>query len=136
MNTDSDTFAVTNTTRTKTPAEARNLFPDIKHDILGARYRLSVAFIGSTRSRALNRTYRGKDKPGNVLSFPLDAKAGEIFIDLAKARKDAHRFKKGYNEFITYLFIHGCLHLKGMDHGETMERAEDKYMDKWWNDNQ
>ncbi|MBC8465031.1 MAG: rRNA maturation RNase YbeY [Parcubacteria group bacterium] len=132
MNTDSDTFAIGNTTRTKTPPQARSLFPDIKRDILGASYRLSLVFIGSTRSRNLNRTYCGKDKPGNVLSFPLEKNVGEIFIDLGKARKDAHRFQKGYNEFVTYVFIHGCLHLKGMDHGDAMERAEDRYMDKWW----
>jgi rRNA maturation RNase YbeY len=131
---DTETFAVGNTTRRKTPPIAQSLFPDIKKDILGASYRLSLVFIGSTRSRTLNRTYRKKDKPGNVLSFPLDTSAGEIFIDLAKAQKDAHRFKKGYNEFIIYLFIHGCLHLKGMDHGEVMERAEDRYMNKWLGD--
>ncbi len=131
---DTDTFAITNTTRRDTPHPAKSLFVDIKKNILGSSYRLSLVFIGSTRSRSLNRTYRTKDKPGNVLSFPLEKDAGEIFIDLTQAQKDAHRFKKGYNEFVTYLFIHGCLHLKGMDHGEEMERTEDRLMKKWWND--
>lgn len=128
-----DTFTITNTTRSRVMQKANTLLQHIKEDILGSSYQLSLVFIGSTRSRTLNRTYRGKDKAGNVLSFPLSKTSGEIFIDLNKAQKDAKHFQKGYNEFVIYLFIHGCLHLKGMDHGSEMEEAEDRYMEKWGN---
>ncbi|NTV44747.1 MAG: rRNA maturation RNase YbeY [Candidatus Yonathbacteria bacterium] len=127
-----DSFDIRNTTRQATPHTAGSLLRAIKKDILGDDFRLSMVFIGDTLSRRLNREYRGKDKDANVLSFPLSKDAGEIFINLHRAKKDAHRFEKGYNEFVIYLFVHGCLHLKGYDHGPAMERAEDAAMAKFF----
>jgi rRNA maturation RNase YbeY len=127
-----DTFDIRNTTRQTTPSQTGSLFRAVKEHILGKQYRLSIVFVGDTLSRRLNREHRNKDKPANVLSFPLDAHAGEIFINLHRSRKDAHRFKKGYNEFVLYLFAHGCLHLAGYDHGHAMERAEDAVMRKFF----
>lgn len=127
-----ETFDIRNTTRQATPSEAGSLFRVAKEGILGKTYRLSLVFVGNELSRRLNRDHRSNDKPANILSFPLAKDSGEIFINLHRAKKDAYRFEKGYNEFVAYLFVHGCLHLKGYDHGSAMERAEDIAMKKFF----
>lgn len=104
-------------------------FKRIQSAILPGEYELSFNFIGPARSRELNRKYRGKDKPTNVLSFPLSETSGEIFIDLATAKKEASGFGMSYKKFIGYLFIHGLLHLKGMEHGKKMEKEEKKFLE-------
>jgi len=121
-------FYIKNTTKGKLPGLP---FVKIKEFVLGKDYDLSLVFIGEKRSKILNKKYRGKDKPTNILSFPLGKKDGEIFIDLKSARKDALALKKGYNEFIKILFIHGILHLRGMGHGKKMEDKENKIFKKF-----
>lgn len=120
---DSESLTITNKTKGKLP---RLPFLDMKNAALGKNYELSLVFIGERRSRNLNIAYRNKHKSGNVLSFPLDKKTGEIFICPARSRREAKCFDRSYENFIAFLFIHGLLHLKGMDHGSTMERAEEK----------
>ena len=105
-------FSLINTTRNVVPPVS---FAKIKNEVLGKGYSLSLGFIGEKKSGELNLKYRGKDKPTNVLSFSLDKNAGEIFITPSLAQKEEG-----------FLFIHGCLHLKGMEHGSTMERLETK----------
>jgi probable rRNA maturation factor len=100
----------------------------IKQAILGKSYALSLTFIGPARAQKLNQDYRKKDYIPNVLSFPLDAKTGEIFICPAVAKTQATDFNLSVDEYIAYLFIHGCVHLKGHDHGDTMEKLERKYL--------
>lgn len=114
-------LSVANKTRQSLPALP---FAAIADHVLGTQYELSLVFIGSHRSRRLNRTYREKDRPTNVLSFPYDKKSGEIFIDLKKARSECKKFDSTFNHHVGYLFIHGVLHLKGLDHGSTMDRKE------------
>lgn len=99
-------------------------FKNMKKEILGTRYILSLVFVGDKRSRALNKKYRKKDKPSNILSFPLSKKEGEIFINPRRARKDAPHFNTSYKHFIGHLFIHGLLHLKGFAHGSKMNHTE------------
>jgi probable rRNA maturation factor len=101
-------------------------FLAIKNKALGKKYNLSLVFVGNTRSQRLNQAYRGKNKPTNVLSFELDKTHGEIFIAPGVARKQAPSFERNFDNFIAFLFIHGLMHLKGMDHGSTMEKAEEK----------
>lgn len=96
----------------------------IKNAILGTDYELELIFIGERRSRRLNREYRGKDKPADVLSFPLSDDAGQIFICPAVADWHAATFDRSPPLFYAYLFVHGCFHLKGMEHGSRMERNE------------
>jgi ssRNA-specific RNase YbeY (16S rRNA maturation enzyme) len=86
----------------------------VAEHILGPSYELSLVFCGNALSRKLNASYRGKDYPTNVLSFPLSKSSGEIFINLSKLGPFS----------VPALFIHGCFHLKGMEHGRTMEKAE------------
>ena len=85
---------------------------------MGEKYELSLVFCGNFLSRRLNRVYRGKDKVANVLSFPLSAHSGEIFINLTNPKPFG----------VAHLFIHGLLHLKGMQHGDTMEETEQKIL--------
>ncbi len=128
-----DNFSIKNTTRQKTPPQAGLSFVHIKKHVLGKKYNLSLVFVGDSFSRKLNKEYRNKDKATNILSFPISKDDGEIFINLRRAKKDAPSFKKRYNEFIVYLFVHGVLHLKGFDHGDKMEAEEERLMQKFFN---
>ena len=103
-------------------------FLSIKEIIIGRKYNLTLIFCTPRESQERNKKYRGKDYPTNILSFPLSKNEGEIYISLATARRDAKNFELTYNEFLHLLFIHGTLHLKGYEHGSTMERLEDKYL--------
>ncbi|MDP3955767.1 MAG: rRNA maturation RNase YbeY [bacterium] len=103
-------------------------FKEIAGAILGSSYELSLAFVGDTRMQALNKAHRGKDKPTNVLSFPYDEQDGEIIIDARLVKKEAQAQGRAYRDYMSYLFIHGCLHLKGYDHGHIMEDKETQYM--------
>ena len=116
-------FFIKNTTKGKLP---RLPFAKIAEAVLGKEYEGSLVVVSSRKSRELNRTYRGKDSPTNILSFPLDETEGEIFLDLKKAREDAPLFDRSYTNFVGFLFIHALLHLKGYDHGPKMETQEKK----------
>ncbi len=100
----------------------------MKRKVLGARYELSLVFVGKTRATALNKAYRGKTYSPNVLSFPLTENTGEIVICPHVAVKEAAKFNLSVDGYIAFLFIHGLLHLKGYDHGDTMERMERKHL--------
>jgi probable rRNA maturation factor len=102
-------------------------FVSIKNKVLGQKYDLSVTFLTSSAQKRINKIYRGKDTSTNILSFSLSKISGEVTFDLSQARKDAPLFMMTYSKFVTYLFIHGCLHLKGFEHSSTMEKEEKKY---------
>lgn len=102
-------------------------FSDMKNAILGKEYDLSLVIVGPTKIKELNRAYRDIDKPTDILSFPLEKDSGEIFICPSLSRIEAKKFDKPYENFLGFLFIHGLLHLKGMEHSSTMEAEEAKY---------
>lgn len=102
-------------------------FLDIKNKILSKDYNLTIIFNSVEEQRCLNRTYRGKDYATNVLSFPYDEISGELYIQLSVVRRGAKDFGMSYSNFLVFLIIHGCLHLKGLDHGSTMEKEENKF---------
>jgi probable rRNA maturation factor len=106
-------------------------FVDIKNEVLGKDYDLSLVFIGDKLSKKLNKQYRGKNKPTDVLSFPLSKTDGEIFINLRLAKKEASEFERTYSNFIGFLFIHGLIHLKGFEHSSRMESEESKIRGKF-----
>ena len=118
-------FDITNKTKSKLP---RLLFVSIKNKILGEKYELSLSLLKAKEQRKINLQYRGIDKTTNILSFPLSKTSGEITLDPIKIKKDAPLFDMPYSQFIKYLFIHGCLHLKGFEHSSTMEKEEKKYL--------
>ena len=87
---------------------------------------LSVLFCGDARMRALNRHYRGKDRPTDVLAFPGDAGAlGDIVISLPYASREARRRGQGRAGELDRLLLHGYLHLLGYDH-----EVDDGQMDR------
>jgi probable rRNA maturation factor len=103
-------------------------YEKMKTAIMGARYELSLSFVGTTRAQSLNLKYRKKSYVPNVLSFPLTDNVGEIIICPAVAKGEAKKFNLSVDGYIAYLFIHGLVHLKGHDHGDTMEKLEQKYL--------
>ena len=93
---------------------------------------LSVVLSGDAHVRALNRDYRGKDSPTNVLSFPMPEGSG-LLGDVVLARETLEREAAGqgktFADHFAHLLVHGVLHLLGFDHqtdtdAEAMERLE------------
>lgn len=95
--------------------------------VLGKKAEVELVFIGATRARTLNQTHRQKDYVPNVLSFPLAPGVGEVYITPEVARREAGNFGMTETGYIGYLFLHGLLHLKGLDHGPKMDALEKKY---------
>lgn len=121
---ESEFFTILNKTKGKLP---RLPFVSVKNKILGEKYELSLTILGAKEQRKINRIYRGIDETTNILSFVLSKNSGEITLDPVKIKKDAILFNMTYDQFLIFLFIHGCLHLKGLEHGSKMELQEDKY---------
>ncbi len=99
-------------------------FVSIKEEILGKDYDLSLFFPNQKISKELHRSWKKKSGPVDILSFPLDKNSGEIILTLNKARLEAKKYQHSYREHLVFLFIHGCLHLKGMTHGASMNKEE------------
>jgi rRNA maturation RNase YbeY len=116
---------ITNNTKGHLP---RCPFVSIKNKILGEDYEFGLSLLTPAKQKAINLKYRGKNETTNILSFPLSDNSGEITIDPIKVKKDAPLFNMSYTQFFKYLLIHGCLHLKGYDHGAIMEKEEKKYL--------
>jgi probable rRNA maturation factor len=85
--------------------------------------------------RELNRTWRRKDEPTNVLAFPTDSQAGparllgDIVIAYETLAREAKGERKRFDHHLAHLAVHGFLHLCGYDHetdrqAATMERLE------------
>ena len=106
-------------------------FEKIARALLPKQYQLSLVLCGDTLARKINRTYRKKTYAANVLSFPLDKYEGEMFLNVEAAAREAKRFKVSLRARLTLLFVHGCLHLKGMRHGNSMERLERKMLKRF-----
>jgi probable rRNA maturation factor len=93
-----------------------------------ARVKGEVAVLVTSRRRiqALNRRFRRKDKPTDVLSFP-GPNGGDIAICADIARANAQRLGHSVNDELKILLLHGMLHLAGYDHESDqgqMEAAE------------
>ncbi|NYZ12987.1 rRNA maturation RNase YbeY [Azospirillum sp. RWY-5-1] len=106
---------------------------------------LSVVLADDAMVQTLNRDYRGKDKPTNVLSFALTEAAGPepepgapiLLGDVILARetvvREAAEQGKPEDDHLTHLVVHGVLHLLGYDHeqddeAEAMERLETRVL--------
>lgn len=132
--------SITNTTKGKL---ASLPFGSVVDAVLGRKYYISIVMCGNALSRRLNRSYRGKDKPTNVLSFPYSKNEGEIFLNLPLIERESRTwqlesfFKKNPSNVLRFklhvlrLLIHGLLHLKGMQHGSRMEKEEIKFLRKF-----
>jgi probable rRNA maturation factor len=95
------------------------------------RLELTIALADDGRVRALNRDYRGRDKPTNVLSFPGEAAEpgrrrrprhlGDVVLALGQVGREARQQKKRLADHVSHLVVHGVLHLLGHDHEREAE---------------
>ena len=92
----------------------------------GSKVEVSVMFCGDRKIRTLNRRYRRKDRPTDVLAFPGAAGGflGDIAISVPYAARQARRRGEPVSREIDRLLLHGFLHLLGYDH-ETDEGKMD-----------
>lgn len=93
----------------------------------------AIALSSDERVRALNLTYRGKDKPTNVLSFPAGEDGlppgsrrhlGDIVLAAETVAREAAVEGKPLRHHLQHLAVHGLLHLLGYDHETEAEAAE------------
>ena len=92
---------------------------------------LSILFTDDAHIQSLNKGFRGKDKPTNVLSFPQGSGPllGDIALAAETVRNEAALAKKAVEAHIAHLIVHGFFHLIGYDHmaeeeAEAMEALE------------
>lgn len=88
---------------------------------------LSIALSDDADIQTLNRDYRGKDKPTNVLSFPVPPPTpmlGDIVLARETIVREAADKRVSFEDHLTHLIIHGWLHLQGFDH-QTDSTAEE-----------
>ena len=87
----------------------------------GLKGTVNVLLTTNSEMKSLNRRFRGKDKPTDVLSFPAESEAqkriaGEIAISAEIATQNARALGHSPAEEIKILLLHGVLHLRGYDH--------------------
>jgi probable rRNA maturation factor len=88
---------------------------------VGLAGEVDVLLAGDATLKRLNRDFRGKDKPTDVLSFPspeeiFEQRAGDLAISLQTAARQAKAYGHGLEDEVRILMLHGLLHLSGMDH--------------------
>lgn len=108
-----------------------------------SRADISIHCIGETKMRRLNRTFRGSDRPTDVLSFgdfdrPQHGHAdlGDIFLCIPYIRRQARRCFVSYEEELFRMCIHGILHALHYDHdtkkkAATMFALQEKFLKKF-----
>ncbi|MFH1894334.1 MAG: rRNA maturation RNase YbeY [Patescibacteria group bacterium] len=85
---------------------------------------ISIALVNPSEIKNLNKKYRKKDKPTDVLSFTYKdslgrspaGKAGEIVICPQIIKENAERFGESFKKEMARVLIHGILHILGYDH--------------------
>jgi phosphoribosylamine--glycine ligase len=99
-------------------------------------YEFSILLTGDDEIQALNKSHRGKDKPTNVLSFPLNEEyeegrilMGDIILSLDTLKREAEEQNKSFIEHLAHLFVHSALHLIGYNHEEEGEMYEMEAME-------
>ena len=117
-------------------AIAESAFPDLA--MSGRKVEISVRLTGDDEVRALNAKWRGKDKPTNVLSFPLaeeyelneenvagrELLLGDIVLARGVCLSEADEKGVSVEDHAAHLVVHGTLHLLGYDHRDDAEAAE------------
>ena len=108
---------------------------------------LSIVLVDENKIRELNKKYRKKNKPTDVLSFGniQDSKyqipnssINEIVICPQIVKKNAKKFATGYNKELARVLIHGILHILGYEHeknkkeADKMKNKEEYYLSKIW----
>ena len=92
-------------------------------EVLGLnKAELSIVLVSDAQIRRLNKLYRNKDKPTDVLSFPIGEKVkgwlilGDIVISVDTAKRQAQELGYSLEEELKRLLVHGLVHLLGYDH--------------------
>lgn len=94
---------------------------------------VTIGFVSEQRIRRMNREFRGKDRPTDVLSFPganddlAGSSLGDVVISAETAARQASKNGLSFEQEIAQLVLHGLLHLAGFDHetdGGKMNRLE------------
>ncbi|MBM3797067.1 MAG: rRNA maturation RNase YbeY [Acidobacteria bacterium] len=100
--------------------------------------KFSVLLTDDAELRRLNRQFRAKNTPTDVLSFPAapapGGPLGDIAISVERARAQARAFGHSVASEVSILLLHGVLHLTGMDHetdGGEMRAAESRWRKKF-----
>jgi len=106
-------------------------------DLASAEAEVSVKFTSDEEVRALNAAWRGKDKPTNVLSFPLaeadeldnpgegpELMLGDIVLAKGVCEREAAEKAIPVERHATHLLVHGTLHLLGYDHMDDGQAAD------------
>lgn len=97
---------------------------------------LSIALVGQKRIKELNKRYRGKNRPTDVLAFEDGENWGEVIICPVEIKKNAKKFNSTFKKEVARVLIHGILHLFGYDHEKEekeekrMRKKEEYYLDK------
>ena len=95
---------------------------------------LSLLFVNDLQIRALNQQYLHRDKPTNVLAFPMRKGEspilhphllGDIVISVETAKRQSYRFGLDETGMIILLMVHGVLHLVGYEHEGTKRGARE-----------
>ncbi len=102
----------------------------LRGELDGGRHALTVVLSDDAELRRLNRDWRAKDKPTNVLSFPNGEETpdgvvllGDIILGYETVRREAREQGKTLADHLAHLVVHGALHVVGYDH-ENDEEAE------------
>ena len=104
------------------------------HAALERDARLTVRIVGSGEARALNRHFRGTDRPTNVLTFVMRKRPrleGDIALCAPVIAREARARHRSAAAHYAHLVVHGVLHLQGYDHeterqARLMERRESR----------
>ncbi|RUR36036.1 rRNA maturation RNase YbeY [Vreelandella populi] len=101
------------------------------------REELTIRFVDEEESQTLNRDYRGKDKPTNVLSFPFENPPGitlpllgDLIICHAVVAREADEQQKPLIQHYAHMVVHGTLHLMGYDHIDDQEAEEMEQLER------
>jgi probable rRNA maturation factor len=99
---------------------------------------LTLRMVDEAEGRWLNRSYRNRDYPTNVLTFSYSDSmplAGDIAICVPVVRREAAEQRKPFEAHLAHMVVHGVLHLQGFEHelsidAELMEGIETEILDK------
>jgi probable rRNA maturation factor len=117
------------------PAKIKKITGFILKELGKEKEALSLLFVNDPAIRKFNQKYRKIDAPTDVLSFPQKGPAlqpeshllGDIVISVETARRQAISLGHSLEREITFLLIHGILHLSGWDHDRSPQEAKKMY---------
>ena len=110
-----------------------------EHLAVKAESEVSVTFVTSEAIQEINKTYRKKDMPTDVISFAMEelgegeievidadipTMLGDIIISVERAKEQAESYGHSFERELCFLAVHGFLHLLGYDHGTEEQEKE------------